>query len=56
MGLPGLADTVKVHECDRDARRLEVSYHLGGRLVGALTIGRTSRLAAYRRVLAETTP
>ncbi|MBK3587320.1 FAD-dependent oxidoreductase, partial [Streptomyces sp. MBT57] len=56
VGLPGLADTAKVHECDRDARRLEVSYHLGGRLVGALTIGRTSRLAAYRRVLAEPTP
>ncbi|MFI5902450.1 NAD(P)/FAD-dependent oxidoreductase [Streptomyces cyaneofuscatus] len=52
VGLPALADTVKVHECDREARRLEVSYHLDGRLVGALTIGRTSRLAAYRRTLA----
>ncbi|WP_248871150.1 FAD-dependent oxidoreductase [Streptomyces sp. HNA39] len=53
VGLPALADTVKVHECDREARRLEVSYHLDGRLVGALTIGRTSRLASYRRALAE---
>ncbi|WP_430478552.1 NAD(P)/FAD-dependent oxidoreductase [Streptomyces sp. P11-1] len=53
VGLPALGDTVKVHECDREARRLEVSYHLDGRLVGALTIGRTSRLAAYRRALAE---
>lgn len=52
VGLPALADTVKVHECDREARRLEVSYHLHGRLVGALTIGRTSRLASYRRTLA----
>ncbi|MFJ8842482.1 NAD(P)/FAD-dependent oxidoreductase [Streptomyces cyaneofuscatus] len=52
VGLPALGDTVKVHECDREARRLEVSYHLDGRLVGALTIGRTSRLAAYRRTLA----
>ncbi|MFJ1594041.1 NAD(P)/FAD-dependent oxidoreductase [Kitasatospora albolonga] len=56
VGLPGLADTVKVHECDRDARRVEASYHLDGRLIGALTIGRTSRLAAYRRTLAEHTP
>jgi len=53
VGLPALADTVKVHERDREARRLEVSYHLDGRLVGALTIGRTSRLASYRRTLAE---
>ncbi|MEV7274760.1 NAD(P)/FAD-dependent oxidoreductase [Streptomyces bacillaris] len=53
VGLPALGDTVKVHECDREARRLEASYHLDGRLVGALTIGRTSRLAAYRRALAE---
>lgn len=53
VGLPGLGDMVKVHECDREARRLEVSYHLDGRLVGALTIGRTSRLTAYRRALAE---
>ncbi|MGA5044499.1 NAD(P)/FAD-dependent oxidoreductase [Streptomyces arboris] len=52
VGLPALGDTVKVHECDREARRLEVSYHLDGRLVGALTIGRTSRLASYRRTLA----
>jgi len=56
VGLPGLGDTVKVHECDRGARRLEVSYHLDGRLIGALTIGRTSRLAPYRRALAESTP
>ncbi|MFJ1861115.1 oxidoreductase C-terminal domain-containing protein [Streptomyces anulatus] len=66
VGLPGLGDTVKVHECDRDARRLEVSYHRdarrlevsyhrAGRLIGALTIGRSSRLAAYRRTLAEYT-
>ncbi|MGQ4715113.1 NAD(P)/FAD-dependent oxidoreductase [Streptomyces anulatus] len=56
VGLPGLGDTVKVHECDRDARRLEVSYHRDGRLIGALTVGRTSRLAAYRRTLAEYSP
>ncbi|WP_234425758.1 hypothetical protein [Streptomyces kebangsaanensis] len=28
-------------------RRLEVAYHREGWLVGALTIGRTARLAAY---------
>ncbi|MFD8730087.1 NAD(P)/FAD-dependent oxidoreductase [Streptomyces sp. NPDC059611] len=53
VGLPALADTAKVHECDRAARRLEVSYHREGRLTGALTIGRTSRLAPYRRTLAQ---
>ncbi|MEU8668641.1 oxidoreductase C-terminal domain-containing protein [Streptomyces anulatus] len=56
VGLPGLGDTVKVHERDRDARRLEVSCHRDGRLIGALAIGRTSRLAAYRRTLAEHSP
>ncbi|MFJ4705121.1 hypothetical protein ACIP6I_09715 [Streptomyces anulatus] len=56
MGLPGLGDTVKVHERDRDARQLEVSYHRDGRLVGVLTTGRASRLVAYRRTLAEYTP
>lgn len=52
VGLPGVADTVHLHEKDLTTRRLEASYHRSGRLVGALTIGRTARLAAYRQALA----
>ncbi|MBQ1082833.1 FAD-dependent oxidoreductase [Nocardiopsis sp. B62] len=48
VGLPGLADLTRVHEHDPDRSRLEVSYHLGRRFVGALTVNRTSRLAAHR--------
>ncbi|PWV54720.1 hypothetical protein [Nocardiopsis sp. L17-MgMaSL7] len=36
------------HEHDPDRSRLEVSYHRGRRFVGALTVNRTSRLAAHR--------
>ncbi|MFI5801247.1 NAD(P)/FAD-dependent oxidoreductase [Streptomyces sp. NPDC051561] len=52
VGLPHLADEIHVPETDFPARRLEVAYHRKGRLIGALTIGRTSRLAAYRQQLA----
>ncbi|MFH8973408.1 NAD(P)/FAD-dependent oxidoreductase [Streptomyces sp. NPDC017890] len=48
VGLPAASDEARVVEYDLKARRLEISYHRAGRLVGALTIGRTSRLAAYR--------
>ncbi|MFI6509614.1 NAD(P)/FAD-dependent oxidoreductase [Streptosporangium sp. NPDC050855] len=50
-GLPALADEVRVHEHDLPGRHLEVSYHRDGRLVGALTVGRTGRLVPYRRRL-----
>ncbi|WP_405387787.1 FAD-dependent oxidoreductase [Streptomyces sp. NBC_01102] len=53
VGLPVVADTVEIHEIDSSTRRLEASYHRAGRLVGALTIGRAARLAAYHRSLAE---
>ncbi|MEU1123985.1 FAD-dependent oxidoreductase [Streptomyces sp. NPDC005899] len=51
VGLPAAADEARVVEHDAAARRMEVSYHRAGRLVGALTIGRTARLAAYREEL-----
>ncbi|MFD3685705.1 FAD-dependent oxidoreductase [Nocardiopsis sp. NPDC058631] len=53
VGLPRLADRAEVHDHDPARGRLEVSYHRGGRLVGALTANRTSRLAAYRDRLRE---
>ncbi|MEU9982563.1 FAD-dependent oxidoreductase [Streptomyces sp. NPDC050856] len=53
VGLPGAADEARVLEYDLGARRLEVSYHRAGRLVGALTVGRVSRLAAYRQELQQ---
>ncbi|MFE5208579.1 NAD(P)/FAD-dependent oxidoreductase [Streptomyces sp. NPDC056600] len=52
VGLPSLADEVRVVEHDPAGRRLEIAYHRRGRPVGALTAGRTSRLAAYRAELA----
>ncbi|MER5770805.1 NAD(P)/FAD-dependent oxidoreductase [Streptomyces sp. NPDC001985] len=54
VGLPALADTTEVLELDEGARRLEIAYHRHGRLIGALTIGRTSRLAGYRERLRHT--
>ncbi|MGW0933855.1 NAD(P)/FAD-dependent oxidoreductase [Streptomyces sp. NPDC002666] len=54
VGLPGIADTVEIHEMDLSTRRLEAGYHRSGRLVGALTLGRTGRLAVYRNRLAGT--
>ncbi|MGV9726105.1 NAD(P)/FAD-dependent oxidoreductase [Streptomyces albogriseolus] len=53
VGLPGVADETRVVEHDLTGRRLEIAYHRAGRLVGALTIGRTGRLASYRRALEE---
>ncbi|MDT0329893.1 NAD(P)/FAD-dependent oxidoreductase [Nocardiopsis lambiniae] len=54
VGLPGAADRVEVHEYDPERRRVEVSQHRGGRTVGAVTVNRTSRLAAHRaRIVAE---
>ncbi|MFF0445311.1 NAD(P)/FAD-dependent oxidoreductase [Streptomyces sp. NPDC004609] len=55
VGLPSLADTARVVEQDVAARRLEVVYHRDGRLIGALTAGRTGRLAAYRQELLSAT-
>ena len=53
VGLPRLADRTEVHDHDAARGRLEVSFHRGDRLVGALTANRTSRLAAYRDRLRE---
>ncbi|MFI8165611.1 NAD(P)/FAD-dependent oxidoreductase [Streptomyces sp. NPDC085931] len=53
VGLPAVADETRVVEHDLAGRRLEISYHRAGRLVGALTIGRTKRLASYRAALRE---
>ncbi|MEU6100546.1 NAD(P)/FAD-dependent oxidoreductase [Streptomyces flaveolus] len=53
VGLPAAADEARVVEHDLTERRLEISYHRAGRLVGALTIGRTGRLASYRSALEE---
>lgn len=49
VGLPRAADLAEVLEHDLPNRRLEVVYRRGGRTVGALTVGRTSRLAAHRQ-------
>ncbi|NJQ01636.1 NAD(P)/FAD-dependent oxidoreductase [Streptomyces zingiberis] len=51
VGLPSAADETRVVEHDRAGGRLEIAYHRQGRLVGALTVGRTARLAAYRAEL-----
>ncbi|MFY7069246.1 NAD(P)/FAD-dependent oxidoreductase [Nocardiopsis changdeensis] len=53
VGVPRAADTAEVLEHDLPNRRLEVVYRRGGRTVGALTVGRTSRLAAHRRRIAR---
>lgn len=53
VGLPAVADEARVLEHDLPGRRLEVSYHRAGRLVGALTVNRVGRLAGYRRELQE---
>ncbi|WP_037845185.1 MULTISPECIES: NAD(P)/FAD-dependent oxidoreductase [unclassified Streptomyces] len=53
VGLPAAADEARVVEYDLEARRLDITYHRAGRLVGALTIGRTNRLAAYRNALRQ---
>lgn len=54
VGLPALADTEEVRENDLAGRRLEIAYHRNGALVGALTAGRTGRLARYREALHHT--
>ncbi|MFD1828373.1 MULTISPECIES: NAD(P)/FAD-dependent oxidoreductase [Streptomyces] len=51
LGLPHLADEARTVEYDVPGRHLEVSYHRGGELVGALTVNRARRLAAYRPLL-----
>ncbi|MGW5875987.1 NAD(P)/FAD-dependent oxidoreductase [Nocardiopsis terrae] len=48
VGLPQLADRAEVREHDPVRSRMEVAYHRGPRIVGALTVNRTSRLAAHR--------
>ncbi|GAA3618158.1 NAD(P)/FAD-dependent oxidoreductase [Streptomyces chitinivorans] len=53
LGLPHLADETRTVEYDVPGRRLEVTYHRGGELVGVLTANRTRRLAAHRPRLAE---
>ncbi|GAA0313923.1 FAD-dependent oxidoreductase [Actinoallomurus spadix] len=51
IGLPALADEVRVAESDPAARRLEAAYLRDGRLIGAVTVNRVARLAPYRREL-----
>lgn len=53
VGLPHVADTADVIEQDGPARRLVAAYSSAGRLVGALTVNRTSRLAVHRSALAR---
>ncbi|MFJ8743125.1 NAD(P)/FAD-dependent oxidoreductase [Embleya sp. NPDC127516] len=53
VGLPALADEHRVARYDLLGRKLEVTYHRAGHLVGAVTVGRPGRLAAYRRILTE---
>ncbi|MCF2526589.1 NAD(P)/FAD-dependent oxidoreductase [Yinghuangia soli] len=53
VGRPDIADEERTAEYNLAGRHLEVTYHRAGRLVGAATIGRNSRLAAHRRLLAE---
>ncbi|MFL1432107.1 MULTISPECIES: NAD(P)/FAD-dependent oxidoreductase [unclassified Nocardiopsis] len=53
VGLPRAADRAEVREHDPRQRRLEVTYHRGERMVGALTVNRTSRLAAHRQAVAR---
>ncbi|MEU5583261.1 oxidoreductase C-terminal domain-containing protein [Streptomyces huasconensis] len=53
VGLPSASDEARIVEYDLTGRRLEVSHHRTGRLAGALTVGRTGRLASYRRALQE---
>lgn len=54
LGLPHLADEARITEHDLPGRHLEVAYHRDGELVGALTVNRARRLAAYRPRIAET--
>ncbi|WP_262852471.1 NAD(P)/FAD-dependent oxidoreductase [Mumia quercus] len=51
IGLPQLAHTHTVTERDPDKRRLVVEYRRGHSLVGALTVNRTSRLAALHQLV-----
>ena len=53
VGLPMLAERTEVHEHDPVRSRLEATYHRGGRIVGALTVNRASRLAAHRRRIVD---
>ncbi|MGK5450540.1 NAD(P)/FAD-dependent oxidoreductase [Streptomyces radiopugnans] len=53
LGLPHLADEARTVEYDVPGRRLEVTYHRDGELVGVLTANRTRRLAAYRPRLVD---
>ncbi|MFI1378004.1 NAD(P)/FAD-dependent oxidoreductase [Embleya sp. NPDC020886] len=53
VGLPASADEERTLERNLVDRTLEVTYHREGRFVGAVAIGRNSRIAAHRRVLAE---
>ncbi|ADB32961.1 FAD-dependent pyridine nucleotide-disulphide oxidoreductase [Kribbella flavida DSM 17836] len=55
VGIPRLG-TPTVEEHDPDRTRLVVTYHRDSRLVGAVTLNRTSRLAVYRAHLAAQLP
>lgn len=52
VGLPALG-TPELVEYDATRRRMVVSYHRDGELVGAVTANRTSRLASYRGQLTD---
>ncbi|MFE1098928.1 NAD(P)/FAD-dependent oxidoreductase [Nocardiopsis alba] len=53
VGLPMLAERTEIHEHDPVRSRLEATYHRGDRIVGALTVNRTSRLADHRRRIVD---
>lgn len=53
VGLLHLATSSRVTETHRDGQPTVVLYHQGEDLVGGATIGRASRLAALRALLAD---
>ncbi|GCD93191.1 NAD(P)/FAD-dependent oxidoreductase [Embleya hyalina] len=53
VGLPAHSDERRVVRYDVFGRRLEVTYHRAGRLVGAVTVGGPGRIGAYRRILTD---
>lgn len=52
VGLPAYADSVEVHEFDPQGRKLEVTYHRNGHMIGALTANRAARIVGHRDTLA----
>jgi NADPH-dependent 2,4-dienoyl-CoA reductase/sulfur reductase-like enzyme len=53
VGLPQLADEVRVLEHDAANRRFEAAYLRAGELIGAMTVNRVQRLTTYRERLQQ---